>query len=165
MSLNSFGNYRLHLKCCAKKYQRNVQQQNDPTDGNPEIGFHVNDECEENDADERPFSPNEEKIENSGINNFCITLEVAKLMLKLKAEKCVNSALNLIAKGLSDIIRREYLSRNETPTASCDSLQKLDSQEKQLKYFEKHFVFVWNLLKYVLAIGKCGREDKWPLCL
>ena len=68
---NIFGSYRLHLKCCAKKYA--IQRVKEP---------------------------------------FCMTREVAKLMLKLKAEQNVtHSALNLLARGLEEFLRKEYMSR------------------------------------------------------
>ncbi len=61
-------------------------------------------------------------------------------MLKLKVEKNVtHSALNMLAKGLEEILREEYLSRNECPPKSSDSLHKLNSQEKRTKYYRKMF--------------------------
>ena len=71
---------------------------------------------------------------------FCMTREVAKLMLKLKAEQNVtHSALNLLARGLEEILRKEYMSRNECPPKTCESLHQLNTQEKRTKNYRKMF--------------------------
>jgi hypothetical protein len=135
---DTFGSYRLHLKCCVKKYGENINQQKI-------IALPVQwRQTQEDDVERNTVSPDHElSNSNEAIDveeSFCITREVAKLMLKLKVEKNVtHSALNMLAKGLEEILREEYLSRNECPPKSCDSLHKLHSQEKRTKYYRKMF--------------------------
>ena len=138
---NIFGSYRLHLKCCAKKYaiQRNERIVAPPVHRpqNREIFLQQQENAKHFVVSfENEFGDCDEQMEVE--EPFCMTREVAKLMLKLKAEQNVtHSALNLLARGLEEILRKEYLSRNECPPKTCESLHQLNTQEKRTNKIEK----------------------------